>query len=717
MSPDELRSVLGGSKFEKPAVIRIFREITSLVNAKTTHDLGREMVIRALDVRDRLPAEILPLLDSLVQTTGLLPYLNPESRKTLEDFALHEAHKIPNVEGEAVFHSLQLKIYNLIMSGINVVLSATTSVGKSMIVDSIIASSKFKKIVIVVPTIALIDETRRRLIRKFGETHTIITHQSQERVQGKPVLYVLTQERVLARKDLTDVDFFVIDEFYKLDLRDVYDERAIDLNLCFHKLAMQGAVFYLIGPHVHEVRGLAERYNHYFIPSQYSTVAVDVVQFNLPKKGEERLNKAVDLCTSLEDPTLVYCQSPSKAAEVAEALIGSNKFKPVKEMAPAVDWLSRHFPKEWTVIRALQYGIGIHHANVPRAIQQFIIRSFEENTVKILICTSTIIEGVNTVAKNVVIYDRRVKTSNINYFTFKNIAGRAGRMGSHFVGKVFILEEPPAEDIHAINLPIEEQTEHTPLPLLLDLPEEDLAPISRERIQGIVDVSPLNLDTIKANRHIPVEIQNEVANLIKTNSQLRNTLAWTGVPEGPQLNALCGVIFEYFGASATLKGHQIHSGEQLAACLTKLKYVNTLREFIEERLIFKRGGTTVSESVEDTLKLLRKYIGYKLPKQIMALDSIHRDVSRQFGSRKTANYEMYAASVEGLFIDSGLFALDEYGIPPELTKRFMRKDRVVNKLDDAINLILTADVAGMDFHPFEKTLLDNFRSNVRPNLE
>ena len=33
-----------------------------------------------------------------------------------------------------------------------------------------------------------------------------------------------------------------------------------------------------------------------------------------------------------------------------------------------------------------------------------------------------------------------------DYFTYRNIIGRAGRMLKYFVGKVYLLEEPPAQE-------------------------------------------------------------------------------------------------------------------------------------------------------------------------------------------------------------------------------------------------------------------------------
>ncbi|WP_369674476.1 hypothetical protein, partial [Enterococcus faecium] len=70
-------------------------------------------------------------------------------------------------------------------------MSAPTSMGKSAIVDALLASNNFNKIVIVVPTIALIDETRRRIQARFGSTYQIIHHGSQVKRKDK-VIYVFT---------------------------------------------------------------------------------------------------------------------------------------------------------------------------------------------------------------------------------------------------------------------------------------------------------------------------------------------------------------------------------------------------------------------------------------------------------------------------------------------------------------------------------------------
>ena len=76
------------------------------------------------------------------------------------------------------------------------------------------------------------------------------------------------------------------------------------------QLAKTGAQFYLLGPNIQAIEGL-DAYDHHFIPSKFSTVAVDVVNLELPTRGSERDAGLVDLCRTIDGPTIVYCQSPS----------------------------------------------------------------------------------------------------------------------------------------------------------------------------------------------------------------------------------------------------------------------------------------------------------------------------------------------------------------------------------------------------------------------
>jgi hypothetical protein len=718
MNIEQVRHFLASDEFSTDDTFDALQAISDLANDIGSQPIARELVIRALAVKGRIREDFHGLLDGLVRSVGLLPYADSAQNRSLDDYYVMEAHKAPIPGENYLFHTLQLQIFRDLMAGRNVVLSATTSVGKSLIVDAIVASNKHRAIAIIVPTIALIDETRRRLGSRFAATHDVITHPSQKPDFQRPVIFVLTQERALGRPDITAVEFFVIDEFYKLDIKDNDVDRAVDLNMIFHKLASRGAQFYLIGPHISAVGGLAERYDHVFVPSEFSTVALDIVQFNYPDNSDERKDKLVELCAQLKSPTLVYCQSPPRATSLAEHLLEHGDFKPTPATELAVSWLEQEFPEEWILTRALRHGIGIHHGNVPRAIQQYMVRAFDAGDISFIICTSTLIEGINTVAENVVIYDRRVKTTGFDNFTFRNIAGRAGRMRKYFIGKVFILEEPPAEAATSIDIAVGKQDERTPVSLILDLDDADLTPLSRARIDRVEHDSPLSMETLRLNRHVPLDSQYSIhAHISRDLVMLEDALVWSGVPRPHQLLKVCELIFDHLDGSA-LGRYGVTAGVGLKAELDRLNHATSFRAYIDHRVLHKAYFQSINESIEQSLQFMRRYIGYTFPRSLMTISHIQAEILRLAGREVVGDYSYYASRAESLFMNSGLFALDEYGIPPETARRLAPREVDHMSLDQALSLVAAVEIgSSTTLHPFECEIIADVRTTLPARLD
>src|SRR5476649_573620 len=297
-----------------------FLKLTNeLLSNPVQESMGRELVIRALNSRECF-SNYSVFLKNMVRKAGLFPYLQSEffDEFNIEDEFVAGLYTPPN-QNDFVFHSMQFKIYDLLMHDCNVVLSAPTSMGKSAIVDCILASDKFKKIVLVVPTIALIDETRRRISKKFSNKYQIFHHNAQGAINDK-VIYILTQERVNEKDDIADIDLFVIDEFYKLSCEiknnvKRFDERVVSLNVALSKLLTVSRQFYMIGPNIDEVRGLASLKKEYvFFNSDFNTVAINVFEYNIKSRDENNKNiKVIEILKQRKGQTIIYCKSPSVA--------------------------------------------------------------------------------------------------------------------------------------------------------------------------------------------------------------------------------------------------------------------------------------------------------------------------------------------------------------------------------------------------------------------
>lgn len=105
---------------------------------------------------------------------------------------------------------------------------------------------------------------------------------------------------------------------------------------------------------------------------------------------------------------------------------------------PLIEWIKSNISWGWSLTKCLQNGIGVHDGSMPKHITSSTIRYFNENKLKFLFCTNTIIEGVNTSAKNVIFYDDHIGNRPVDYFDYSNIKGRAGRLMDIMSGKLLI---------------------------------------------------------------------------------------------------------------------------------------------------------------------------------------------------------------------------------------------------------------------------------------
>jgi hypothetical protein len=103
---------------------------------------SQELVLRALEQRKYF-GDASVVLDALVRQVGLFPYLNPKDLGTADQIAWEFNHP-EAMPDDIVFHEPQTRVYRELVQGHNVVLSAPTSFGKSLVTDAVIASGKFK---------------------------------------------------------------------------------------------------------------------------------------------------------------------------------------------------------------------------------------------------------------------------------------------------------------------------------------------------------------------------------------------------------------------------------------------------------------------------------------------------------------------------------------------------------------------------------------------
>ena len=191
-------------------------------NCKQINDLlfqGKEqeardaLIILLQELKDN-QIEYTPLVNHLIREVGLYPYIDTTTSDWQERIVF-EAFKVDAGCGDEItLHREQSAVLSALLKGEDLAISAPTSFGKSFIIDAFVAMKQPNNVVIIVPTLALTDETRRRLYRKFGKDYKVITTTGEE--LGEKNLFVFPQERALMYVDeIAHIDLLIVDEFYK----------------------------------------------------------------------------------------------------------------------------------------------------------------------------------------------------------------------------------------------------------------------------------------------------------------------------------------------------------------------------------------------------------------------------------------------------------------------------------------------------------------------
>jgi len=653
--------------------------------------LGREFIIRALD-KKHLFLKHDNLFKNLVRKSGLYPYLQKHfTYKSDEINLLLDLYK-SHTGSSFILHSMQAKVLNLLMNNHNVILSAPTSMGKSIIIDSLMSANKHSRIVIVVPTIALIDETRRRITEKFNQDYQVIYHNSQKTKKDK-VIYILTQERVNERNDILNIDLFIIDEFYKLAFTTDDMSRVISLNIALSKLLTVSKQFYMIGPHIDSVRGVDAITKEYiFIPTDFNTVAQNIYEFNIkPKSHSEKNEKLKEILCSYSGQSIVYCQSPNSTYRVAEFLKTIDIVTDIESESNYVNWVVENYGYDWIYTQALQRGVGIHHGVLPRAIQQKTIDLFNKGKIRTLLCTSTIIEGVNTTAQNVIIYDNRRSNSPIDKFTHNNIAGRAGRMNTHLVGNVFCLEAIPKDTVESrvVNVALGLQETNSPMSLLAGMQTEHISEKVSENFNNFIRDFKLPIEIIRNNPTYKTEVLTAALEFIETLS--RNQLITLKTQnQTDKLTIKIMVHFFKLVENSALSSLNLHfdDSDELKVRFSKYIFSTTHQQYMFDQLNYIYGyhsdSQTRSEKTEKELKIIRNIFKHALPRALNLLQDIANFRLNELEMEANVDFGYLMHILENSHLPAAFSAIEETGVPIQTLEKIFS-----SKLDKVSIEVLT----------------------------
>lgn len=423
-------------------------EINRLLTLKN-EIAARNLLIRLLADLDHSKTPYPQVVNHMIRATGLFPYLQLANASWDQKY-VHHAFEVDVGRRVATLHREQSSVLAKLLDGKNIAISAPTSFGKSFVIDAFIAAKRPSNVVIIVPTIALMDETRRRLFKKFSEEYTIVT--APDTKLGIKNILIFPQERAFGYLDALDsIDLLVVDEFYKASQKHDRD-RAPALIKAILKLSKKAKQRYYLAPNIKKLSDNAFTRDMEFVELlDFNTVYLDIKEpykefgKDESKKGE----KLIDLISQHTQKSLIYAGTYSEIKKISELVI--SKIQPVDRIYTShfSKWLRQNYQSDWSLADLVDRAIGVHNGSMHRCLSQLQIRLFEyEDGFDSIVSTSSIIEGVNTSAQNVIVWKSKLGNTNLKDFTYKNIIGRGGRMFKYFVGNIYLLDAPPkSEDV------------------------------------------------------------------------------------------------------------------------------------------------------------------------------------------------------------------------------------------------------------------------------
>lgn len=517
------------------------KKINSLFNENNDNKAREELInlldfiqSNNIDLKEE-PISNIQFFCHLIRKSGIYPYLEKYIETAIfEDKLAYSLFNLNINNEDIILHIEQSRVLKLLLKGENIVLSAPTSFGKSYIIDALISIKKPQNVLIIVPTIALLDETRRRIYSKFKSDYNIITTSNQN-PHGRNI-YILTQERALLYINrIYELNLFIVDEFYKI--ADNSGRASILQKIISHFMSISEQKYFLC-PYIDDINENPFVKKDSFLKLDFNTVIVKehkkYKKYKKYKKFQYYGYKNIKLINLLKliknNKNIIYTNSINSVNKLSSFLIKKNittndnlDNNENNLLNSLLDWLKNNYTDKWYLYDLIKKGIGIHNGQIHRCLTQIQLKLYNDTKIiNTVIATSSLIEGVNTQAENIILYSNFIARDKIDRFTYNNIKGRSGRMFKYYTGNIYLLEPPPEKKWYKLNIKINDT-------MILDINDnneilnENIDEEQREEINKFKEAMIDKIGTDSFHNIVASnELKNSRENILKITENLLN---------------------------------------------------------------------------------------------------------------------------------------------------------------------------------------------------
>lgn len=339
------------------------------------------------------------------------------------------------IDPKIILNKYQIEILN-ILNDSNLFLSAPTSFGKTFIMLEFIKRNeeKLNNIIFIIPTLALMNELVKKIYKLFSKGYNICINGSEELKEKNIFVFVpeRSDKEFLTKIKELEIDLLVFDEIYKLQPKNnseiKTDDRIIYMNKVYLDLVKKSNKIALLGPYINSVSFQRTKLDIV----KYYTNFLPVYNNVIVLKDNESWTNYIKL-----EHQLIYFSSPgsiyNNLEKILEIIPENEDY--IRKYSLEIEYLENKVSKDWYVIDLLKRGIGIHHGKTPMFLRKFYENEYNSGNIKILLCTNTLMEGINTPTNSLIVVDDPGTAFKLN-----NLIGRVGRLNveSPSIGEVIL---------------------------------------------------------------------------------------------------------------------------------------------------------------------------------------------------------------------------------------------------------------------------------------
>ena len=424
--------------------------------------LGYRMALQYSNVT----ADYTSLYDVSINT-GLLPVVN-KLRRIPDFFSKNADGFLSTITGsyidcfrndDIVFTEQQFrlnKFFNETLENSAIVI-APTSYGKSELIMSGISADRNRKVCIIVPSKALLSQTRKRIIdKKIDWIKRIVSHPEMHRPDSDDVIYILTQERlsrILTADRNMFFDLVFVDEAHNMLVADDRQTLLVSVikilsyrnkNTAFKfltpllqhppSLHLKDSFFETVDYKVHEYVKSEQIYFADYRGAQNQLLFYDQFLDRFLSLENEATNELEHVIDNSKKKNIVYLYRPRDVQDFSRRLSAHLPEIDPDLVRTAIQEIGDAMHQDYLLLKCLKHGVLYHHGAMPEHVRNYVEYLYSNcDEVSYLVSTSTLLEGVNMPIERMFLLDVRAgRGGNLTPQLFKNLIGRVNRFSEIF---------------------------------------------------------------------------------------------------------------------------------------------------------------------------------------------------------------------------------------------------------------------------------------------